>query len=49
MHPVDTSLDISDWYFSTVNGDPEGVVRESQRISYQAIMESLGRLLVGYE
>lgn len=48
LNPVNVSTDISDWYYETVN-NADIVGGQAQRICYQAIMHSLGKLLVGYE
>lgn len=48
LNPVNVSRDISDWYFSD-KGAADVVQMQAQRICYQSIMESLGRLLVGYQ
>jgi len=47
LNPVNVSKDISEWFRSS--GSPDDVARQAQRISYQAIMESFGQLVVGYE
>jgi hypothetical protein len=45
LNPVNVSKDIKDW--KNAKGSPEEVTRSAQRISYQSIMDSFGRLLVG--
>jgi hypothetical protein len=48
LNPVNVSTDISQWVFT--HGVPQSVVKtQAQRICYQSIMESFGKLLVGYE
>jgi hypothetical protein len=47
LNPVNVSKDIKDWKYS--KGSPEDVVHSAQRVSYQSIMDSFGRLLVGAE
>lgn len=48
LNPVNVSTDISQWEY-TANTSPYVVQRQAQRICYQSIMESYGRLLVGSE
>jgi hypothetical protein len=47
VNPVNVSTNIASWYSSDVSGGRN--THEAQRISYQAIMDSFGRLLVGQE
>lgn len=49
LNPVNVSVDISEWYFGTVQKPPIIIKQQAQRICYQALMDSLGRLLVGNE
>ena len=46
LNPVNVSKDVSGWYFSDKNA-ADVVQMQAQRICYQSIMESVGRLLVG--
>ncbi|KAH8724907.1 hypothetical protein GQ44DRAFT_727405 [Phaeosphaeriaceae sp. PMI808] len=47
LNPVNVSLDISKWQRPA--GSPDAVAHQAQRICYQSIMDSFGRLLAGYE
>jgi hypothetical protein len=47
LNPVNVSEDTGEWQFK--EGSEYDVARQAQRISYQAIMDSFGRLLAGYE
>ena len=48
LNLVNVSRDVSDWYFSDKNA-ADVVQKQAQRICYQSIMDSVGRLLVGYQ
>jgi hypothetical protein len=48
LNPVNVSTDISRWK-NTEENSPYVVEQQAQRICYQSIMDSYGRLLVGYE
>jgi hypothetical protein len=47
LNPVNVSEDTAEWQYQ--EGSEYDLARQAQRISYQAIMESFGRLLAGYE
>jgi len=49
LNPVNAPQDISEWHRGAMNNNFEGVKQQAQRISDQAVMDCLGRLLVGYE
>lgn len=48
LNPINVTTDIDEWYYTTSN-TPSTVQRQAERISYQAIMDAFGRLLVGSE
>lgn len=47
LNPVNVSADISQWYYTS--DSPEERQKQAERISYQSLMDTLGRLLVGNE